>query len=223
MGFRWYYVDDSGATDRGWIVYGYIELAAEDWGRALEHWFDFRHETFERHGIPTDYEFHAINFINGRGNPSQNTDWNRDRALRHQVAVAALRALSEMPGVKVGAVVRHTEARRDAYADERRRVYAELLDRLDTRLKCAAEFGAIVVDGDGTDPSYRQRHRDMDRRSRRIIEDPIFQPADSNPLLQIADLVSYTAYQAVQRAPERAFMHDWYDRFLAPIGILAGV
>jgi hypothetical protein len=223
MSFRWYYVDDSGATNTGWVVYGYVEVPAECWGAAFGRWLDFRRLLYEQYRIPASYELHAHNFINGRGNPSQRVKWNRDKELRRRLAVSALQVIAEMPGVRVGAVVRHTEARRDAYAEERQRVYGELVERLTTRLERDRAYGAVVIDGDGSDVSYEQRHADLDMASRRILENPIFHGAHASPMLQVADLVSYAAYQAVRRDPEKAFMHDWFDSHLAARGDINGV
>ncbi|MDQ7909607.1 DUF3800 domain-containing protein [Phytohabitans sp. ZYX-F-186] len=42
---------------------------------------------------------------------------------------------------------------------------------------------------------YRQVHRGLDLRTRRVIEDPIVQDSKSNHLVQAADLVAYAATQ----------------------------
>lgn len=90
MDFRWCYVDDSGAPRTGWIVFGYLTIGAADWNAALKHWLDWRKRLFESTGISVEHEFHAVNFVNGRGNPSQDESWNRRKSLRRQVAREAL-------------------------------------------------------------------------------------------------------------------------------------
>lgn len=214
MCFRWYYVDDSGSPQTGWIVYGFVEVGAEDWCAASEHWLDFRKHLYTAYGIPTQYELHAYQFINGRGNPSQDVTWNRRKAFRYQVAVEALQAVAGMPGARVGAVARRTNARRDAYAREQQDVYRCFLDKITDRLRAMAEHGAVIMDGNGTDERYKQAHGELKTGDRRIIEDPVPKPAHQSGLVQVADLVSYVAYQAVLRDPTRIAMHDWfYDTF----------
>jgi hypothetical protein len=224
MSFRWYYVDDSGSPQNGWIVYGFVEIRAEDWSAALRHWLEFRNYLLASYGIDAYTELHAYRFINGRGNPSRDAAWNRHKALRYQVAVEALRAVARMPGVRVGAVARRTDARRDAYAREQQDVYRCFLDGTTDRLRAAGEYGTVVMDGNGTDLRYKQAHRHlMKSYDRRIIEDPAHQQAHQSYLVQAADLVSYVAYQAVLRDPARAVMHDWFYDHLGQVGAIAQV
>src|SRR5882724_2629134 len=155
--FRWYYIDDSGAPQTGWIIYGYLEIGSTNWNMALQHWLSFRKELYQTAQIPADYELHSRDFINGRGNPSLDETWNRRKAMRHQTACDALRCIAAMPGIRLGAVYRYTLARRNAYAEQSRQVYGRLIDCLTARLAAADEYGTIVIDGDGTDPSYRHQ------------------------------------------------------------------
>lgn len=223
MSFRWYYVDDSGSSQTGWIVYGFVEVAAEHWSASVRHWLDFREHLFAAYRIPTRYELHAYQFINGRGNPSQDPTWNRRRAIRHQVTIEVLQAVARMPGVQVGAVARRTTARRDAFGREQQDVYRCLLGGLTHRLRAAGEHGAVVLDGNGTDERYRQAHQDLKIDDRRIIEDPMTLPAHQSHLVQAADLVSYVAYQAVLRDPARIVMHDWFYDTFAQNGVITRV
>src|SRR5207244_902503 len=112
--------------------------------------------------------------------------WNRQKSLRHQVTVEALGAIAALPGVRVGAVVRQTTARRAAYAREQHEVYALLVEHLTRRLTAAEDFGTIVIDGNASDLSYQQHHRGLKLATRRIIEDPCFQAAHRSQLVQIA-------------------------------------
>ncbi|MEY9856860.1 hypothetical protein ABH935_002464 [Catenulispora sp. GAS73] len=146
MSFRWYYVDDSGSPQSGWIVYGFVQVAAEDWSAAPDHWLRVRNYLLSAYGIDAYTELHAYRFINGRGNPSKDPEWNRCKALRHQVAVEVLQAVARMPGVRVGAVARHTDARRDAYAREQLDVYRCFLDSVTDWLRATGEYGTVVVE-----------------------------------------------------------------------------
>ena len=223
MSFRWYYVDDSGSPQRGWIVYGFVEVGAEDWCASMQHWLDFRKHLLTAYGINTHTELHAHQFINGRGDPSRDPAWNRRKIYRHQVAVEVLQAVARMPGGRVGAVVRHTDARRDAYASEQQEVYHCFLDLATERLRAAGEYGTIVMDGDGTDPRYVSAHRQLKLGERRIIEAPAHQQAHKSYLVQAADLVAYVAYQAVLQDPARIALHDWFYDHLGQVGAIERV
>jgi hypothetical protein len=184
MSFRLYYVDDSGSPQSGWIVYGSVEVRAEDWCAASQQWLDFRGYLFAAYGIPVYNELHAYQFINGRGNPSHDAAWNRRKAFRHQVTVEALQAVARLPGVRVQVVVRRTSARRDAYAREQCEVYRCFLDGATDQLRAADEFGTVVMDGNGTDYRYKAVHRRLKFDQRRILEDPAHQQAHQSHLVQ---------------------------------------
>lgn len=222
MSFRWYYVDDCGAPQTGWIVYGFVEVGAEDWCASMGHLLEYRRHLLAVYGIHTHAELHAHQFINGRGDPSRDAAWNRRKAFRHQVAVETLQAVARMPGARVGAVVRHTNARRDAYAREQQEVYRCLLD-LATERRDAGEYGTIVMDGDGTDPRYVNVHRQLKLEERRIIETPAHQQSHKSYLVQAADLVSYVAYQAVLQDPARIALHEWFYDHLGHVGAIEWV
>jgi len=223
MSFRWYYVDDSGSPQTGWIVYGFVEVGAEDWCASLQYWLEFRSYLLAAYDIDAYTELHAYQFVNGRGNPSRDLAWNRRKALRHQVAVEVLQAVARMPGVRVGAVARYTDARRDAYACEQQDVYRCFLDNVTGWLRAAGEHGTVVMDGNGTDSRYKKVHRQLKFAERRIIEDPAHQQAHQSYLVQAADFVSYVAYQAVLRDPARNMMHDWFYDHLGQVGAIVRV
>ena len=83
---RLFYVDDSGAERSGLATYSWIELTLEQWSPALCQVLDWRDALSEAHGIPKGRELHAVEFANGRGNPSVHGDeWNRRKSLRRQV------------------------------------------------------------------------------------------------------------------------------------------
>ena len=223
MSFRWYYVDDSGSPQNGWIVYGFVEVGAEDWCASMEHWLEFRKYLLTAYSINTHFELHAHQFINGRGDPSRDAAWNRQKALRHQVAVEVLQAVARMPGVRVGAVVRQTDARRDAYAREQQDVYRCFLELASDRLRAAGEYGTVIMDGDGTDSRYVTVHRQLKLDQRRIIETPAHQQSHKSYLVQAADLVSYVAYQAVLQDPARIVLHEWFYDHLGQVGAIQWV
>ncbi len=71
-----------------------------------------------------------------------------------------------------------------------------------------------MVDG-RDDSSYRSGHRQLEIKSRRIIEDPLMQSSRHSQPIQMADLVAHAAFQHLHEDPERRFMWDWYPELLA--------
>jgi hypothetical protein len=220
--FRFFYVDDSGSVDSGWIIYSWIEVAGHDWRTGLRSWIDLRKKIFAEFAIPPAYELHAATFAGGQGNPSTALDWNRHKHKRGQVLQLALAAIGATAELSVGTVYRVTGATGKAYAAERADLYNRLVAHLDTRLGTDRELGLIFMDGNGSDPSYRTAHRDLKLAHRNLIEDPLFQGSHINQWVQMADLTAWSAYQGLRRAPNRTFAWQWYDTHLLPRDVNGG-
>lgn len=216
-GVRLFYVDDSGAEDTGFAVYGWVECTFPDWRGGLRAWLDLRKSLYAQYQIPPSAELHATKFIAGRGHPSQNPGVNMSKVKRQAVAEQALAAICACSALQVGVVYRQTPARRKAYAVERDDTYAALVDHLDTRLSIAGELGMIIMDGNGNGSGatgYYNAHRGLKLSARNLIEDPLFVPAHRSAWVQMADLVAWTAYQGLQRHRGKEFAWGWYDTYL---------
>lgn len=150
---RLFYVDDSGVEDTGWAVFAWIECTFANWCGGLRAWLDLRKSLYAEYQIPPSAELHATQFINGRGNPSQNPGVNMSKKARQAVAEQALATICACPDLHVGAVYRQTPARKKAYAVEREATYAGLVDHLDSRLAAVAEHGMVIMDGNGMQSS----------------------------------------------------------------------
>ncbi|MGX4695461.1 DUF3800 domain-containing protein [Streptomyces sp. JNUCC 63] len=214
MSARIFYIDDSGAENTGYVVYGWVEVDLQHWSAALRCWLDFRKALYAHTGIPADYELHATQFITGRSNPSVHPEWNRQKRLRGRVVQDALATIEVMPGTRAGAVYRRTSKTGRAYHAERAAVYEALLHYLDYNLAAVGDHGIIVMDGDGTDASYQREHRKLKLATRHIVEDPWFIGSHTSQPVQTADLVAYTAYQMVLRHPGKRFMWHWWPTLL---------
>jgi hypothetical protein len=73
----------------------------------------------------------------------------------------------------------------------------------------------VIMDGDGTDPTYREAHRKLKLRSRSLIEDSLFQPGRLSQWVQMADLVAYAAYMHLARIPAKEATWSWYSDHLS--------
>lgn len=221
-GLRFFYVDDSGAEDTGYVVFSWVEVAAQDWHAGLAAWLELRKRVYAEHHIPPAEELHATKFTAGRGEPSTDVSFNRSKRRRRAVAEQGLAAIGGCPQLAVGTVYRHTSARRQEYAVERQDVYHRLIAHLDTRLGTAGELGLVVMDGNGSDTSYYDAHRALKLDSRNVIEDPMFVPAHRSQWVQMADLAAWSAYQGLQRHHGKGFAWDWYATHLQPCDVNGG-
>jgi hypothetical protein len=75
-------------------------------------------------------------------------------------------------------------------------MYAEFVLYVEKRLAVDGELGWILMDGNGTDTTYAAAHRALKLADRRVIEDPLFQGSHLSQMVQMADLVAWTAYQS---------------------------
>lgn len=71
------------------------------------------------------------------------------------------------------------------------------------------------MDGDGSDTSYRSTHRGLKLAQRRVIEDAIHTDSKHSQLIQMADLVAWSANSSIDRHHGNQFAWDWYDTYLA--------
>jgi Protein of unknown function (DUF3800) len=214
--FRLFYVDDSGSSDSGLVVYGFLECPARAWRGSLQRLLDLRADLHLRHGISPDYQLHAASFATGHGNPSPLPGWNRQPHLRSAVVEQILTHLAADPDLRIGAIYRATTARRHAYQQHRVDVYRRLVAHLDQRLHTDGEHGLVFTDGNGSDPSYAAAHRAITHQQRHLVEDPIFQRSARSHWLQMADLVAWTAFQHLRRNPNRRYAWAWYTDHLQP-------
>ncbi len=207
------YVDDSG--DNQLDLLSAVLIPFQTWQASLAGWLDFRRRLVDEHGIPTAYELHANEFLNGRGRPSKTgAPINTSRTLRRQIGEQALTVIAAMPDVGV-----ITVARRGSAA-QRRLTYGRLVDELDVHLEQIDGQAIVVVDGDQLHPAYHLTHRDLKLADRRVIEDPWMQGSHVSQLVQVADLVVYCAYQHLTRPERHRQMWPWYEQHILSLHVV---
>ena len=59
--------------------------------------------------------------------------------------------------------------------------------------------------------------RELDIATRRVVEDPWMRDARESQWPQVADFVAHVAFQAIVRAPSRAFLWEWYQQRLGTV------
>lgn len=214
------YVDDSGHPASGLVVFGWIEFAPDHWAGVLRSWLDTRKRLWREFGIPIVQELHTTEYVNGRGRISKRIPERHVHAgvqywkdFGREVAVECLRTLGSTEGLRVGAVWR----RGPAYdiARTRQETYASLVARIEHELAAERSLGLIVVDGDGSDTTYRSTHRTLKLSERRVIEDAIHLDSRGSQLVQMADLVAWSANAHVDAHARNRFAWDWYADHLS--------
>lgn len=196
-----------------------------EWRRGLRHWLEHRKYLWSEYGVRADKEFHATQFVNGRGDVSDNHRvldrkfFNGQgrvlaKVLGRAIAVDSLQAISSCKFLEAGAVWRSTVARGDDFTGQKYDLYAKFLSWLDRRLAADDAYGLIVMDGD--DPHFRAEHRKLKLDSRHIVEDPVMHDSKKSQWVQMADLVAYTAFMRLNRHPDNESGWEWYDTYLAP-------
>ncbi|MER7702331.1 hypothetical protein ABTX81_05455 [Kitasatospora sp. NPDC097605] len=202
-----YFIDDSGNRDIS--AFGFIRVPQIDgWATADAAWTVFLKELeLNPHFVYTpNYKLHAVDLLAGRGRllhpAGGSAPTPRQRNEVATIVLRGLRTLSQVPNLTVGAVYRRGATREDLYAD--------LVDMINNRHALAGSSCQLIVDGNGTEQALRSVHDRLPTDRRHVLGDPLLAPARSLPLLQAADFVAHTAYQAAVQLPHRAFMSHWY-------------
>lgn len=103
----------------------------------------------------------------------------------------------------------------ETIADTKRDLYSDLIARFEDELDIRESLGVVIMDGDGKDSSYRSTHRQLELAKRRIIEDAIHLDSKVSQLVQMADLVAWSASATVDRHEKNSFAWEWYENYLA--------
>jgi hypothetical protein len=217
---RMIYVDDSGNPRSGLVVFGWVEFAPNAWGRVVETWLDCRRAIWRSHTIPISLELHTTDLVHGRSRLAQRVPdrYVHDGApylkdLGRDVAQICLNTIRSVEGLRIGSVYR--QATDTDTASAKQQVYAALVGRWEEELAASDTLGMVIMDGDGTDQSYRQAHRSLPLRERRLIEDTLFLDSRASLIMQMADLVAWCANTTLDPVPQNAFAHNWYAEYLA--------
>lgn len=217
---RLIYVDDSGHPQSGLVVYGWIEFSPDRWATVLQAWLTTRKKLWRDFAIPVVQELHTTEYVNGRGRistriPDQHVlagvpHW---KDFGREVAAECLETLRSTEGLTVGAVWRRGDP--DDQHQTKREAYAALVNRFENELVRADSLALVFMDGDGTDTSYRSTHRRLRLSDRRVIEDAIHTNSKDSQLVQMADLVAWSANAHIDRHEHNKFAWEWYTTYLA--------
>ncbi|MGL5406275.1 MAG: DUF3800 domain-containing protein [Propionibacteriaceae bacterium] len=122
-------------------------------------------------------------------------------------------------GFQMGPFERTSNCPRDGEPSDvaamKRDLYRSLLDSFEQEFTQRDALGLIFMDGDGSDSTYRDAHRRLPRQSRRIVEDPIPQDSKASQLMQMADLVAWTANAHLDPPPKLVEAESWWETYLS--------
>jgi hypothetical protein len=170
--------------------------------------------------VPITKELHATAYVNGRGRISKNIpvrhihdghEYWKD--FGREVARDCLETIRCTEGLVVGAVFRKGSP--SEVAQTKWELYTELVAHFESELKLSDSLGLVFMDGDGTDSSYRTTHRGLALAQRQVIEDAIHIDSSNSQLLQMADLVAWSANVTIDQHPKNEFAAQWYRDYLS--------
>lgn len=218
---RLIYIDDSGDSRSGLVVFGWVEFRPDRWHEVLGNWIAHRKHLWRHYRVPVSQELHMTQYALGRGRISERlpsefiSEEGKElwKDLGGAVAERSLTTMGSIEGLRLGAVYRN--ATRETWASARADVYAKLIERFEGEIQATSSLAMVFMDGDGSDTSFRQVHRALSRGTRRVIEDPIYTDSKSSQLMQMADHVAWCANASIARIPKHQFAHDWYRDHLS--------
>lgn len=217
---RLIYLDDSGHPKSGLVVYGWIEFSPDRWSSVLRIWLDLRKKLWREYGVPVSQELHTTEYVNGRGRISikipdkfvhEGVEYWKD--LGREVALECLETLRSTEGLSLGAVFRRAEPR--DLAKTRATTYQLLINNFEAELEESQSLAMIVIDGDGSDSVYKDAHRSLELGTRHVIEDAFHLESKNSQLIQMADLVAWSANAFIDQHPKNEFANNWYPRYLS--------
>jgi hypothetical protein len=194
-----FYVDDS--KDNKLAVFSALSIPVDQWRTCFRIVKGFRSLINEKHGIPMRAEFHATDFVAGRGRLRRDgivTKWDRCEIFKHSLAMIA-----ELPGASIINVC-------GPRANENK-AFEYLLNRIDMAMRRASSH-AVVFSDQGKEGEYTRLARKMavfnpipsrygiwsnGEKTRNIpiehvIEDIVFKDSKSSYFVQLADFCAFS-------------------------------
>lgn len=218
------YIDDS--KDEKLAIFSGIAIPEDQWLACYRLLKEYRHRLKDKFGIYLHKEFHAWEFISGRGKISDTivTKYQRCTIFKELMTL-----VSNMPGLRVfNTCVPFKE-------DER--AFEFLLNRINKTMESWGSHAMLICD-EGKQTAYTHLMRSMHVYNpiptrfknledgsytknvplTRFIEDPIFKPSDQSYFVQVADFCAYSLLRREnQLASKNKYgLHEAFD-ILQPV------
>ena len=175
------YIDDSG--DEKLCVFSALTIRADRWNFCLEKVKQFRHDLQMSDGIHVYTEFHAWEFVSGRGKIADDivTKWRRCQIFKQ-----TLQMVTTLPETRLFSTVFPAKTSELAYE--------ALLRGINHTLR-GCDTQAILICDEGKDAIYTKLVRRLQTLKNgaidRIIEDPFFKQSDQSYFIQLSDFCAY--------------------------------
>jgi len=222
------YIDDS--RDEKLCVFSALAVSADQWQEAFAKVRAFRRDLKKSDGIYVYKEFHAWEFVSGRGKIADRVV-AKDR--RCQIFKEALQLVASLPGARLFNAV--FPAKQDERAFER------LLNRIHRAMEAWGSYAILICDT-GKEDNYTRLARRMQVYNpipskygtwqdtstpvkhipiARIIEDPFFKRSDQSYFIQLVDFCAYALLRRERPIPSKTkYGLDRAFQLLTPILVL---
>ena len=175
------YIDDSG--DEELCVFSALTIRADKWNFCLKEIKNFRHDIQTSDGISIYREFHAWQFVSGRGKIA---DGIVPKGRRCQIFKQTLQMVSMLPEARLFNTVFPAKASEPAYE--------ALLGSINQNLQ-QQDSHAILICDEGKETIHTKLVRRMQTLENgaidRILEDPFFKQSDQSYFIQLSDFCAY--------------------------------
>jgi hypothetical protein len=203
------YIDDS--RDEHLCVFSVLAVPATEWRNAFAQVRQFRRDLRRTDGIFVYKEFHATEFVAGRGRIA---DRVVPKVRRARIFIDAMRLVATLPRARLFNAV--------FPAAEDERAFERLLNRVN-RTMLAWDSRAILIVDEGKEPAYTRLVRRMGVYNpipsrygvwptgtatmnipiERIIEDPFFKKSQQSYFIQLVDFCAYALLRREQPIPSK--------------------
>jgi hypothetical protein len=213
------YIDDS--RDEQLCAFSALAIPVVEWRNAFAQVRQFRRDLRRTDGIYVYKEFHASEFVSGRG---QIADRTVPKGRRARIFQDAVRLVTALPGARLFNAV--------FPAAEDERAFERLLNRVNRTMQ-AWDSRAILIIDEGKETIYTRLVRRMSVYNPipsrfgvwpegtamrnipidRIIEDPFFKPSQQSYFIQLVDFCAYALLRREHPVPSktRYGIHKAFD------------
>jgi hypothetical protein len=202
------YIDDSG--DENVRVYSAISIADVNWKESFDCIKDYRRRLKADHGIFVTVEFHATDFVGGRGRIANAVI---PKGLRCHIFRETLAMIAGLPGVRLFNAI--------APKAQEALIFERLMNRVNTNMLKSGS-NAIIVHDEGKDytrlvrrlgvynpvPSMYGKWPDGNTLKNipldHVLEDIFFRKSHESIFIQMADFCAYALFRSEYPLPSKA-------------------
>lgn len=175
------YIDDSG--DEKLHIFSALTISVNKWNPCFEQIKRFRYELKMRDSIFVETEFHASEFVAGRGRIANDVV---TKGRRCEIFKQTLQMITMLPEVRLFNTVFPAKTDKSAY---------EALLRGINRALQQWDSYAILICDEGKEDIYTRLVRRMQTSQNgaidHIVEDPFFKRSDQSYFIQLSDFCAY--------------------------------